>query len=83
MAARRTQENSQEKQGPLLGSGRCSGGEIPGLGLGKGGEAEAPGAEARPPTPLPGKPSPTPGSLLQPPPASGNTEHQELPRRTL
>lgn len=50
MAAKRTQENSQEKQGPLLGSGRCSGGETPGLGLGKGrGEAEAPRAEASPP----------------------------------
>lgn len=46
MAATRTQENSQEKQGPLLGYGRCSGGEIPGLSLGKGrGEAEAPGAD--------------------------------------
>ena len=51
VAAKRTKENSQETQGPLLGSGRCSGdgGEIPGLGLGKGsGEAESPGSRAQP-----------------------------------
>lgn len=84
MAAKRTQENSQEKQGPLLGSGRYSGGETPGLGLGKGrGEAEATGAEASHPPHLYLASPPlrqVPHSSL---PLPLGTEHQELPRRTL
>ena len=84
MAAKRTQENSQEKQGPLLGSGRCSGGETPGLGLGKGrGEAEATGAEASHPPHLYLASPPLPQVPHSSLPLPLGTEHQELPGRTL
>ena len=58
MVAKRTQD-AKEKQGPLLGSGRCGGGGggIPGRGLGKGRE-EAKGPRSRNPA--------LPASTLQP-----------------
>lgn len=73
----------QEKQGPLLGSGRCGGGDIPGLGLGTG-RAKSPQSRNRA---VPASiPAPIPGSFLQHPlpcPCPWETEHQELTSRTL